>query len=81
MPDAHALAARKAQVKVSEARVAQAQATVAAAEAESRRPADNLKRYESVESRAVSKSAFDLTQTGPCLTPKPATGNGAMQLA
>ena len=49
----------KAQVKASEAKVAQAQATVTAADAENRRAADDLKRYESVESRAVSKSAFD----------------------
>jgi membrane fusion protein (multidrug efflux system) len=53
----------KAQVKASEAKVAQAQATVAAADAENRRAADDLKRYESVESRAISKSAFDLAQS------------------
>jgi membrane fusion protein (multidrug efflux system) len=51
-----------AQVKVSEAKVAQAQAAVTAAEAEAQRANDDLKRYESVESRAVSKSAFDLAQ-------------------
>ena len=49
-------------MKVSEAKVAQAQAAVTAAEAEAQRAADDLKRYESVESRAVSKSAFDLAQ-------------------
>jgi len=53
----------KAQVKASEAKVAQAQATVLAADAENQRAADDLKRYESVESRAVSKSAFDLAQS------------------
>jgi membrane fusion protein, multidrug efflux system len=52
----------QAQVKVSQAKVAQAQAAVTAAEAENQRAADDLKRYESVESRAVSKSAFDLVQ-------------------
>src|SRR5580692_394039 len=52
----------QAQVKVSEARVAQAQAAVTAAEAEAQRADDDLKRYQSVESRAVSKSAFDLAQ-------------------
>jgi len=52
----------QAQVKVSDAKVAQAQAAVTAAEAENQRAADDLKRYESVESRAVSKSAFDLAQ-------------------
>ncbi|HVM50705.1 MAG TPA: biotin/lipoyl-binding protein [Candidatus Acidoferrum sp.] len=52
----------QAQVKVSEAKVAQAQAAVIAAEAEAQRASDDLKRYESVEARAVSKSAFDLAQ-------------------
>ena len=52
----------QAQVKVSEARVAQAQAAVTAAEAEAQRADDDLKRYESVESKAVSKSAIDLAQ-------------------
>ena len=33
-----------------------------AAEAEAQRATDDLKRYESVESRAVSKTAFDLAQ-------------------
>jgi len=53
----------KAQVRVSEAKFDQALATVSAADAENRRAADDLKRYESVESRAVSKSAFDLAQS------------------
>jgi membrane fusion protein (multidrug efflux system) len=53
----------KAQVKASEAKVAQAQATVLAADAENQRAADDLKRYESVENRAVSKSAIDLAQS------------------
>lgn len=52
----------KAQVKVSEAKVTQAQAGVVAAQAESDRAANDLKRYESVEIQAVSKSAFDSTQ-------------------
>jgi membrane fusion protein, multidrug efflux system len=47
---------------VSEAKVAQAQAAVVAAEAEAQRASDDLKRYESVESRAVSKTAFDQAQ-------------------
>jgi len=50
-------------VKASEAKVAQAQAAVVAADAEHQRAADDLKRYESVESRAVSKSAFDAAQS------------------
>jgi len=53
----------KAQVRASEAKFAQALATVTAAGAENRRAADDLKRYESVESRAVSKSASDLAQS------------------
>ena len=52
----------QAQVKVSQAKVAQAQAAVTAAEAENQRAADDLNRYETVESRAVSKTAFDLAQ-------------------
>jgi membrane fusion protein (multidrug efflux system) len=53
----------KAQVRASEAKFDQALATVTAAGAENRRAADDLKRYESVESRAVSKSASDLAQS------------------
>jgi membrane fusion protein (multidrug efflux system) len=52
----------QAQVKVSEARVAQAQASAVAADAENQRANDDLKRYETVESRAVSKTAFDQAQ-------------------
>ena len=52
----------RAQVSVSEAKVAQAQAAVTAAEAKAQRANDDLKRYQSVESRAVSKSALDLAQ-------------------
>jgi membrane fusion protein (multidrug efflux system) len=52
----------RAQVNVSEAKVVQAQAAVTAAEAEAQRAGDDLKRYESVESRAVSKSALDLAR-------------------
>ena len=52
----------QAQVKVNEAKVAQAQAAMTAAEAEAQRANDDLNRYQSVESRAVSKSAFDEAQ-------------------
>jgi membrane fusion protein (multidrug efflux system) len=52
----------RAQVKASEAKAQQAQALVMAAEAEAQRAADDLKRYQSVESRAVSKSQSDLAQ-------------------
>jgi membrane fusion protein (multidrug efflux system) len=52
----------QAQVKVSAAKVAQAQAAVTAAEAEAQRATDDLNRYETVESRAISKSAFDQAQ-------------------
>ena len=53
----------KAQVKASDAKVAQSKASVNAAEAENQRAADDLKRYESIEGRAVSKSAFGLAQS------------------
>ncbi len=52
----------QAQVKVSEAKVTQAQAAVTAAEAENQRATADLERYETVESRAISKSAFDQAQ-------------------
>jgi membrane fusion protein, multidrug efflux system len=52
----------RAQVTASEAKVAQAQDAVIAAEAEAERTTNDLQRYETVESRAVSKSAFDLAQ-------------------
>jgi membrane fusion protein (multidrug efflux system) len=52
----------QARVKVSQAKVAQAQAAVTAAEAEAQRANDDLDRYKSVESQAVSKSAFDQAQ-------------------
>jgi membrane fusion protein (multidrug efflux system) len=52
----------QARVKVSEAKVTQTQAGMTAAEAENQRATDDLKRYENVESRAISKSAFDLAQ-------------------
>ena len=48
-----------AQLSVSEARVAQAQATETAVEADAERASNDLRRYQSVESRAVSKTAFD----------------------
>lgn len=53
----------QAQVNASQAKVAQAQASVVAAEAENQRAADDLKRYQSVDSTAVSKSAFDAAQS------------------
>jgi membrane fusion protein, multidrug efflux system len=52
----------RAQVTANEAKVEQAQAMVAAAEAEAQRAADDFKRYQSVETRAVSKSVFDLAK-------------------
>lgn len=52
----------RAQVEVSESKVVQAQAAVTAAEAQDQRASADLKRYESVESRAVSKTDFDLAQ-------------------
>jgi membrane fusion protein (multidrug efflux system) len=53
----------QAQVNASEAKVAQAQAAVVAADAENQRAADDLKRYESVDNSAVSRSAFDAAQS------------------
>ena len=52
----------KAQVNVSEAKVTQAQAAVVSADAANERAAADLKRYQSVETRAVSKTSFDQTQ-------------------
>ena len=52
----------KAQVKVSEANVTQAQSAVTAADAQAERANDDLKRYQTVEARAISKSAFDQAQ-------------------
>ncbi|HXR48299.1 MAG TPA: HlyD family secretion protein [Candidatus Limnocylindrales bacterium] len=53
----------QAQVKVSEAKVVEAIAGVIAADAENQRAADDLKRYESVDRSAVSRSAFDAAQS------------------
>jgi membrane fusion protein, multidrug efflux system len=53
----------KAQVTVDEAKVAQQKAAVVAAEADASHRESDLKRYQSVESRAVSRTQFDLTQT------------------
>jgi len=50
-------------VNASQAKVAQAKASVLAAEAENQRAADDLKRYQSVDSTAISKSAFDAAQS------------------
>ncbi len=57
------VAQAQAQVNASEAKVAQSQSSVVAADAENQRAADDLKRYESVESRAISKSVFDTAQS------------------
>ena len=51
-----------AQVDLSQARVLQAQAAQSAAQADAQRASDDLQRYESVERRAVSKTAFDQIQ-------------------
>ncbi|MGO8764478.1 MAG: HlyD family secretion protein [Limisphaerales bacterium] len=53
----------QAQVKASQAKVAEALAAVVAADAENERAADDLKRYESVDNSAVSRSAFDAAQS------------------
>jgi membrane fusion protein (multidrug efflux system) len=50
----------EAQVEVDESKVIEAQASVVAAEAENARAAADLKRYQDVESRAVSKTDYDL---------------------
>jgi membrane fusion protein (multidrug efflux system) len=52
----------KAQVSVSESKVVQAQAAVISAEAQDERAKADLKRYETVESRAISKTDYDLIQ-------------------
>jgi membrane fusion protein (multidrug efflux system) len=52
----------KAQVSVSESKVVQAQAAVTSAEAQNERANADLKRYETVESRAISKTDYDLAQ-------------------
>ncbi len=52
----------KAQVDVSESKVIQAQAAVVSAEAVNARAMADLKRYQSVESRAISKTSYDQTQ-------------------
>jgi membrane fusion protein, multidrug efflux system len=52
----------KAQVSVSESKITQAQAAVTSAEAQNERANADLKRYQTVESRAVSKTDYDLTQ-------------------
>lgn len=52
-----------AQVDVAEARVSEASATEAAAEADAQHANNDLKRYQSVETRAVSKTAFDQITT------------------
>jgi membrane fusion protein (multidrug efflux system) len=54
------LSSAQAQVDVSQSRVVQAQASVTSAEANALQADADLKRYQSVESRAVSKSDYDL---------------------
>jgi len=53
----------RAQVAVDEAKAAQQLAAVTAAEAEAGRAGADLQRYQSVESRAVSRTQLDLEQT------------------
>jgi membrane fusion protein, multidrug efflux system len=53
----------RAQLEVSEARVLQANATDSAAEADAQRANNDLKRYQSVERRAVSKTVVDQITT------------------
>jgi membrane fusion protein (multidrug efflux system) len=53
----------KAQLAVDEAKAAQQLAAVTAAEAEARRAGADLQRYQSVESRAVSRTQLDLERT------------------
>ncbi|HEX4051569.1 MAG TPA: HlyD family secretion protein [Steroidobacteraceae bacterium] len=53
----------RAQLDVSQARVAEASATEAAAEADAQRANNDLKRYQSVEARAISKTALDQITT------------------
>jgi membrane fusion protein (multidrug efflux system) len=53
----------KAQVAVDEAKAAQQLAAVTAAEAEARRAGADLQRYQSVESRAISRTQLDLERT------------------
>jgi membrane fusion protein, multidrug efflux system len=57
-----ALAQSLKQVKVNQARVLQAQANAVAADANARRALDDLRRYESVQSRAISKITLDQVQ-------------------
>jgi membrane fusion protein (multidrug efflux system) len=56
------LAQAKAQIAVDEAKAEQQKAAVLAADAEATRAAADLTRYESVESRAISRSQLDLAQ-------------------
>ena len=52
----------QAQVSVSQSKVTQAQAAVVSAQAENERAAADLTRYQTVESNAVSNTAFDQAQ-------------------
>ncbi|HUN76501.1 MAG TPA: HlyD family secretion protein [Steroidobacteraceae bacterium] len=53
----------RAQLQVSDARVTQAQASESAVEADAQRADNDLKRYQSVEKRAVSKTILDQIST------------------
>jgi membrane fusion protein (multidrug efflux system) len=53
----------RAQLDVSEARVAEASATESVAEADAQRANNDLKRYQSVEKRAISKTILDQITT------------------
>lgn len=56
------LGSAQAQVDVSQSRVVQAQASVVSAEAQAQQADADLKRFQSVESRAVSRTDFDQAQ-------------------
>ena len=57
------LAQAQAQLAVDQAKAGEERAGVTAAEAEASRSQDDLKRYQAVESRAVSRSQIDLAET------------------
>src|SRR6185437_12111429 len=57
------VAQARAQLGVSEARVAEVTASEAAAQADAQRASNDLKRYQSVERRAVSKTVLDQITT------------------
>ena len=57
------LEATKVQLAVDQSKIAQENANVSAAEAEASRAGADLRRYQNVESRAVSRSQVDLAET------------------